>query len=89
MYTPTRTVASTKTMTATVTQTPTVTATFADPQKPTEAPPAPLLNAHYYYDGDGNLVKSVVNDTTTYYPSTAYQEEVSGSGTKFYKYYSG
>jgi RHS repeat-associated protein len=30
----------------------------------------------------------VVNDTTTYYPSTAYQEEVSGSGPKTYKYYS-
>jgi RHS repeat-associated protein len=55
----------------------------------TELPPAPLQNAQYYYDGDGNLVKSVVNGTTTYYPSTAYQEEVSSTGSsKFFKYYS-
>ena len=37
----------------------------------------------YTHDGDGKLVKSVVNGVTTYYPSTAYHEE----GTKITKYY--
>jgi len=36
----------------------------------------------------GNMVKSVVNGTTTYYPSTSYQEEVTGGTTTIYKYYS-
>jgi hypothetical protein len=30
---------------------------------PTEATPEPLLNAKYVYDGDGNMVKSVVIST--------------------------
>ncbi len=38
----------------------------------------------YTHNGDGYLVKSVVNGITTYYPSTAYQEEE----TKITKYYS-
>lgn len=38
----------------------------------------------YTHDGDGNLVKSVVNGVTTFYPSTSYQEE----GDKTAKYYS-
>jgi RHS repeat-associated protein len=66
-----------------------------------QPPPAALQSALHTYDGDGhglctpgprsgergNLVKSVVNGTTTYYPSTTYQEEISGNTTKVTKYY--
>jgi hypothetical protein len=33
---------------------------------PTEPTPEPLQNATYTYDGDGNLVKSVINGKSTY-----------------------
>ncbi|MEN6436470.1 MAG: hypothetical protein ABFD58_11735 [Anaerolineaceae bacterium] len=32
---------------------------------PTEQPPAPLEHEYYVYDGDGNLVKSIVNYAAT------------------------
>ena len=35
---------------------------------PTETPPPPLQSAEYFYDGDGNMVKAVMNDVVTYYP---------------------
>ncbi len=40
--------------------------------------------AEYFYDGDGNRVKAVVNGETTYYPGRHY-ETTAGSGTT--KYY--
>jgi hypothetical protein len=45
------------------------------------------LNARYIYDGDGNMVKSIVsstlgNTTTTYYPGRHYTKEISGSTEK-------
>jgi RHS repeat-associated protein len=46
-----------------------------------------LQSAHYTYDGDGNMVKSVVNGVVTYYPSAQYQQEVSGSTTTIQKTY--
>jgi hypothetical protein len=54
---------------------------------PTEETPEPLQNAKYLYDGEGNLVKSVVNSTlghttTNYYPGKHYSvEEKSGALT--------
>jgi len=52
------------------------------------------------YDGEGNLVKSVVGTVTTYYPSQNYEKRVDGEsetilphsqktlgGAKFAKYY--
>ncbi|MCC6146912.1 MAG: hypothetical protein IT308_05030 [Anaerolineaceae bacterium] len=33
-----------------------------------EPPPAALVSAQYIYDGDGNLVKAIVNGVVTYYP---------------------
>ena len=53
----------------------------------TEAPPAQLQDAQYVYDGDGNMVKSTVNGTVTYYPSSSYQEVDSTSTTTIYQYY--
>jgi RHS repeat-associated protein len=69
--------------TPTTTGSPTTTATSiltGEPQLPTETPVPPLQNAHYTYDGDGNMVKSVVNGVTTYYPSAQYQQEVNPAG---------
>jgi RHS repeat-associated protein len=45
------------------------------------------VNATYVYDGDGVMVKSVVNGVTTYYAG-AYQLEINGSDTIERKYYS-
>ncbi|NPV85710.1 MAG: RHS repeat-associated core domain-containing protein, partial [Anaerolineae bacterium] len=39
-----------------------------------ETPVEPLQEAQYLYDGDNNLVKSVVNGKTTYYPGRHYQQ---------------
>jgi hypothetical protein len=59
--------ATTATPTITPTVTPTITGTLTGTPIPTETPPPPLL-AEYFYDGDGNMVKAVVNDVVTYYP---------------------
>jgi hypothetical protein len=62
---------ATATPTATPTETPTGTVTLPVTPGvtpiPTETSPPPLL-AEYFYDGDGNMVKAVVNDVVTYYP---------------------
>ncbi|NPV87857.1 MAG: hypothetical protein HPY45_17805, partial [Anaerolineae bacterium] len=39
-----------------------------------ETPVEPLQEAQYLYDGDNNLVKSVVNGKITYYPGRHYQQ---------------
>lgn len=44
--------------------------------------------AHYYYDGNGTMVKSVIDDIVTYYASSAYQVKTDGSHTNTRKYYS-
>jgi hypothetical protein len=54
---------------------------------PTETPPPPLQSAEYVYDGDGNMVKAVVNDVVTYYPGRHYNEEVDNSVSTVKKFY--
>jgi RHS repeat-associated protein len=59
---------------------------------PTEEAPEPLQSAKYLYDGDGNLVKSVVNSTlghttTTYFPGKHYSVEEKGGALKVQKHY--
>jgi RHS repeat-associated protein len=66
------------TSTATVTSTPTATATAT--------PPAGIAN--YYYDGNGTMVKSVIDNIITYYPSSSYQVKTDGTHTNTRKYYS-
>jgi len=80
--TPTNTPTFTPSATPTATQSPTPTAT------PTTVPPTPVpLNAVYTYDGDGNMVKSVVNNVTTYYPGRHYNKEVNGTTERTQKFY--
>ncbi len=59
---------------------------------PTEEAPEPVQSAKYLYDGDGNLVKSVVNSvmgntTTTYYPGKHYTVEEKNDNLKVQKHY--
>jgi RHS repeat-associated protein len=59
---------------------------------PTEEAPVPLQSATYLYDGDGNLVKSVVNSTlghttTTNFPGNHYSVEKKGGALKVQKHY--
>lgn len=48
---------------------------------------AASASASYIYDGDGNMVKSIVNDVVTYYPGGHYQKEVDGADVTTRKYY--
>jgi RHS repeat-associated protein len=75
--TPTPTETATETATATSTSSPTATAT---------AVPIPG-EAQYVYDGDGNMVKSVIGDVTTYYAGSTYEKKVVGSEQVERKYY--
>jgi RHS repeat-associated protein len=54
---------------------------------PTEPPPAPFTGAYYTYDGDDNMVKSVVNGITTYYAASSYVVETDGITTTVRKTY--
>jgi hypothetical protein len=54
---------------------------------PTEEAPEPLQSTKYLYDGDGNMVKSVVNSTlghttTNYYSGKHYSVEEKGGVLK-------
>jgi RHS repeat-associated protein len=77
-----------------MTETPTITAaatiagTPTATSIPTEPTPEPLQNATYTYDGDGNLVKSVINDKSTYLLGKLYQKKINGAVTTIMKYYS-
>ena len=82
---PAATETETPTPTPAYTETPTPTATTAG--VPTEPPPAPLEHAYYIYDGDGNLVKSIVNDTVTYFVGKYYQKQVVGTEITYKKTY--
>ena len=77
----------TSTSTATDTETPTATMTMTLAGTPTEEPPAPFTGAYYTYDGDDNLVMSVVNGVTTYYAASSYVVEVDGETTTVKKTY--
>jgi RHS repeat-associated protein len=41
----------------------------------------------FIYDGDGIMVKGVVNSTTTFYPGRHYNKEVTSTATKVQKFY--
>jgi len=83
----------TETPTPTETVTPTPTVSPASPlmlmglNTPTEPPPAALVSAQYVYDGDGNLVKAIVNGVATYYPGRHYNLEVNGETETVKKFY--
>jgi hypothetical protein len=47
-----------------------------------------LQSAVYVYDGDGNLVKSVINEVVTYYVGRHYHKTVDGVDVTVKKYYS-
>jgi hypothetical protein len=49
----------------------TLTPTSVVPVLGTEPPPTRLIDARYTYDGNGTLVRSIVNGVTTYYPSAS------------------
>ena len=94
--TPTLSGSETATPTATETATPTTSPTYGPTPTltviPTEEAPEPLQSAKYFYDGDGNLVKSVVNSTmgnttTTYYPGKHYSVEEKNGALKVQKHY--
>ena len=80
----TATATSTETSTPTETNTPTPTET----PTPTGTPIQPDGEAYYFYDGNGTMVKSVIDDVVTYYPSGAYQVKTNGGLTNTRKYYS-
>jgi hypothetical protein len=83
----TATATPTATPTATITGTLTVSVTPGTTPIPTETPPPPLQEASYTYDGDGNMVKGVVNGVETYYPGRHYNEEVDDSTSTVKKFY--
>jgi len=83
----TATATPTATPNLTPTVTPTITGTLTGTSIPTETPPPPLQSAEYFYDGDGNMVKGVVNGVKTYYPGRHYNEEVDGSTSTVKKFY--
>ena len=87
-YTPTETLDVTPTITDTPTETATFTPTMTVSAVPTEEPPGPFSSAYYTYDGDDNMVMSVINGVTTYYASSSYVVEVDGSDTTVRKTYS-
>jgi hypothetical protein len=84
MNTPTETLTPTVTNTAT----PTITFTPQPTQTPTETTVPQNGHVEYVYDGDGNLVKSIIDSVETYYPNGAYELKVSGSNEVVTKYYS-
>jgi hypothetical protein len=47
-----------------------------------------LQSAVYVYDGDGNLVKSIINEVVTYYAGRHYHKTVDGVNVTVKKYYS-
>lgn len=63
-------------------------ASTKDIPTPTEAAAEPLQNAYYVYDGDGNLVKSIINGKSTYYLGKLYQKKIDGTEETIQKYYS-
>jgi hypothetical protein len=80
---PTRTSTSTFTASPTLSVTPTITPTPI----PSEPAPQGLLSAQYLYDGDGTMVRGIVNGTITFYPGRYYNKEVTAGSTKIQKFY--
>ncbi len=85
--TPTATFTPTPTQTAT--HTPTATATATQTATPT-ASPTPAsgpVQAYYWYDGDGTMVKSDVDGVVTYYAGRHYHKVVDGQEETIRKFY--
>jgi RHS repeat-associated protein len=80
---PTRTSTSTFTASPTPSAAPTVTPTPI----PSEPAPQGLQSAQYSYDGDGTMVRGIVNGTITFYPGRHFNKEVAAGGTKVQKFY--
>jgi RHS repeat-associated protein len=82
---------STATLTATAAATPTAThspaATITPQHSATPAPGQMALQARYFYDGDGNLVKSIINNVVTYYVGRHYHKTVDGANVSIKKFY--
>jgi len=85
--TSTKTVTPTATKTATPTSTKTATPTPTKTFTPTATPTPQTYTMTYSYDGDGRLVKSVVNGIVTYYVGAHYEKTVQGSQQNERKYY--
>jgi RHS repeat-associated protein len=87
--TPTATASETPMETFTETPTPTPTATPTDTE--TSTPTATALptngSVQYIYDGDGNLVKSIIGEIVTYYANGNYELRVEGTSETEFKYY--
>jgi len=89
-YTPTDT--STPEYTETLTETLEFTETPTETETPTVEPtpagaPEPNGTALYFYDGNGTMVKSIIGDVVTYYPSDGYQIKTDGEHLNERKYY--
>ncbi len=88
------TVSATPTQTASATSTPAPTEVVAPPDEESRSGSmllggavSELESAAYSYDGDGNLVKSVIDGVTTLYIGDHYQEVIDGIDTTVVKYY--
>jgi len=64
------------------------TTTVTSTTQPTATPTAQPGHARYFYDGNGAMVKSIIGNVVTYYPSTDYQVKTDGTHTNTRKYYS-
>ncbi len=86
--TPTPMPTATLVPTATLTKTPTPTPTNI-PAGPTPTPSAPYTstNARFIYDGDGKMVKSVIDGVTTLFVGAHYEVTNPGTGQTVSKYY--
>jgi len=77
--TPSATPQDTSTPEATSSATPTETSTATTTATPTATGTPQNGEVTYTYDGDGNMVKSVIGEVTTYYVGSYYEKKVRGS----------
>lgn len=91
--TPTETPTETETPapTAMLSETPTETPTLMSTETLTPTPSATAQpvngSVQYFYDGNGNMVKSIIGEVVTYYPNANYEERVDGASESEFKYY--
>jgi len=87
--TPTPTATLSETPEETATETPTPSPTPLDTATPTPTATAQPVNgsAQYFYDGNGNMVKSIIGEVVTYYPNASYELRVEGTSETELKYY--
>ena len=71
------------------TPTETETALPSPTPEPTLQPMTDFSEATFVYDGNGNMVKSVIDDVSTYYIGGYYELKVDGTTETETKYYSG